>query len=65
MVVQTEALFDGKSAVLGTIRRIDRDHTAPKAAWMAMGMPQWPTPKQNQEIFSASIMRKVTRCALF
>ena len=34
------------------------------AAWMAMGMPQWPTQQQNQKIFSASIMRKVTRHAL-
>jgi xylan 1,4-beta-xylosidase len=42
----------------GTIRRIDETHTAPKAAWLAMGMPQWPSQAQNRELFEASIMQR-------
>ena len=43
--------------IQGAIRRIDETHTAPKNAWLAMGMPQWPTSEQNRKIFEASIMQ--------
>jgi xylan 1,4-beta-xylosidase len=42
--------------IQGAVRRIDETHTAPKNAWLAMGMPQWPTSEQNRKIFEASIM---------
>ena len=44
--------------VHGAIRRIDATHTAPKNAWLAQGMPQWPTAAQKQQMFEASIMQK-------
>lgn len=44
------------SGVVGSIRRIDATHTAPKNLWMNMGLPQWPTPAQNAAIFAASLM---------
>ena len=46
------------TTIQGAVRRIDETHTAPKAAWLAMGMPQWPTAAQNREIFEASIMQQ-------
>jgi hypothetical protein len=46
------------TTVYGSIRRIDEEHTAPKAAWEALGSPQWPSAQQNAQIFNASIMQK-------
>ena len=44
--------------VFGSLRRIDMVHTAPKPEWIAMGMPQWPTPEENKRIFAASVLQK-------
>jgi xylan 1,4-beta-xylosidase len=46
------------TTIQGAVRRIDGAHTAPKAAWLTMGMPQWPTPSQNRQIFEASLMQQ-------
>ena len=48
----------GAATLQGSIRRIDETNTAPKATWLAQGMPQWPSTEQNQAIFAASIMQK-------
>ena len=47
-----------EGVVHGSVRRIDAAHTAPKATWLQLGMPQWPTAEENAQIFDASIMRK-------
>eukprot|EP01051_Picozoa_sp_SAG22_P001473 SAG22_NODE_58_length_23645_cov_16.637943_13_plen_1140_part_00 len=55
---RSAAGMSAATVVQGSVRRIDAIHTAPKAAWLAMGMPQWPTTDQNAKIFEASIMQK-------
>ena len=47
-----------ESTIQEAVWRIDETHTAPKAAWLAMEMPQWPTVEQNRAIIEASIMRR-------
>ena len=49
---------DRVEVVRGTIRRIDKNNTAPKSVWLQQGMPQWPTAEQNQEMLAGSIMKK-------
>jgi xylan 1,4-beta-xylosidase len=39
-----------------SVWRIDQTHANPKAKWESIGMPQWPSDAQNQQIFQASVL---------
>jgi xylan 1,4-beta-xylosidase len=39
------------------IRRIDEEHANPVAAWWAMGAPEYPSPRQVDELIEASEIR--------
>ena len=44
------------AAATATVRRIDATHANPRAAWEAMGAPNYTTPAQNQQILAAAAM---------
>ena len=50
----------GKAPTPVTLWRIDDDHTNPRRAWEEMGAPQWPSPRENEAIFNASVMLPTT-----
>ena len=46
--------------VSALLSRIDDDHANPKRAWVAMGEPTYPSPRQLQVLHAASALRPVT-----
>ena len=39
-----------------SVRRLDADHANPRRRWIELGMPQYPTSDENQQILDASEM---------
>ena len=50
----------GRVAGPATIERIDEAHANPRARWIAMGSPVYPTPRQIVALFRASEMKAQT-----
>jgi len=55
-VTMTLARADARAARRATVTRIDASHANPRAAWEAMGSPEYPTPHQVEALRAASAL---------